>query len=152
MVDVKDGSFPRLVIVVVRKALVALGDEAIGAHLREGWRRNEARGHSLLGLCSRATCYWGAGRPFDLGGRAQAPWCTLAHVCACTLTPLPRPSRGPPERPVQTPPAASPTAPAVESHLVTELKGREQQEGSRGGTVDSPVFSVQGLRSQKPGK
>lgn len=35
MVYVKDELFPRSVIVVVREALMALGDEAIGAHLQK---------------------------------------------------------------------------------------------------------------------
>lgn len=61
MVDIKDQPFPRCIIVVVREALVALGDEAIGAD------------------------------------------------------------------------------------LVTEMKGCEQQEGTSGGAVYSPMGSVQGL-------
>lgn len=38
MVYVKDELFPRGIIVVIREALVALGDEAIGAHLEENGR------------------------------------------------------------------------------------------------------------------
>lgn len=46
------------------------------------------------------------------------------------------------------PTAVSPGArapPAAEPYLVTEMKGREQQEGPSGGTVYSPVDIVQGL-------
>lgn len=38
MVYVKDEPFPRCIIVVIREALVALGDEAIGAHLQKNGR------------------------------------------------------------------------------------------------------------------
>lgn len=40
VVYVKDQPFPHFIIVVVREALVAVGDEAIGTNLYGDWRRS----------------------------------------------------------------------------------------------------------------
>lgn len=44
MVYVKDELFPRCIIVVVREALVALGDVPIGAHLQKDGGRSKTGG------------------------------------------------------------------------------------------------------------
>lgn len=111
MVDIKDQPFPRCIIVVVREALMALGDEAIGADLQEnggGTGTGEAASWGTLSL------YPGPGP----GLWMQSPWVYMLD---------PNPIRG------------------LQAHLVTEMKGCEQQEGTSGGPVYSPMGSVQGL-------
>lgn len=69
MVYVKDEFFPRFIIIMIRKALMALGDEAVGAHLGEGWRRD--------------TAFWGGGLPPRGLTRVQV-WGLVAVVRMCT--------------------------------------------------------------------
>ena len=111
MVYVKDEPFPRCIIIVVREALVALGNEAIGAHLRKNG------GGAGTGQLPPGTV-----SPFvlvlALGLWMQVPWVYM-------FTPVP--------------------TSGFQPHLVTEMKGRKQQEGAGGGAVYSPVDSVQGL-------
>lgn len=111
MVEVKHEPFPRCIIVVVREALMALGDEAISAHLQKnggGAGTGGATSWDALSL------YPGPGpRALDAG-----PLGVHAHSI---------PVRG------------------LQPHLVTEMKGRKQEEGASGGAVYTPMGSVQGL-------
>lgn len=97
MVDVKDCSFPGLIIVVVREAFVALGDEPIGTHLQEGGGEIRPACVSLGFLL----CVCGGGQGswilvLSLGVWVQDPWkhaCTQAGVR--TQAPPPTPSHHP---------------------------------------------------------
>lgn len=150
---------------MIRKALVALGDEAIGTHLHQGWRRNRACSCCHPGFFSWLILCWGVGVLFPGSiprGLGAGPW-TRTHNC---MHPYSCPPSFPPglcTQPIRCPvlsrPRNSPRAvssgisvAAVEPYLVTELKGSEQQEGPSGGAVYPPVGTIQGLRPQKPVK
>lgn len=155
MVDIEDCLFPRCIVVVIREALVALGDEAIGTHLRK------AGGETGLATApppppqstQRLIVCVGRGRSFwvrSLEVWVQAPGCTHSHA-RCPHGDVPRrpTPNGPGTRRAVSP---GPPAPAGQPHLVTELEGSEQQEGPRSGAIYPPVGSVQGLRPQKSAK
>lgn len=82
---------------------MALGDEAVGAHLREGWRRNGRRALSQVPL-EAASAVLGVGPfvPASLEVGAQAPEAP---------TPTPTPPRGARSQPRGCPELGRPAMP-----------------------------------------
>lgn len=117
MVDVKDGSFPGLIIVVVREAFVALSDEPVGTHLQEGG--GEIR-PACVSLGFLLCVCWGQGPVswfYPWGSGCRTPGSTLAHRQVSALRPLP-PS--PSHHPLLSRPRATP-------ELFLQIRGLQKQ-------------------------